>query len=70
MNARVRWLQEYYEATREEIVAYRDEHECGFVEAKLALQPHIDPVLQYWDEVADVWIEVPTVRFSLGKRFE
>ena len=70
MKPKLRWLQEYYECTREDIVEYRDAHDCGFVEAKLHLQPALAPVLQYFDEDTQDWVEVPTVNVSLGKRYE
>lgn len=70
MTPKLRWLQEHYEATRDDIIAYRDKHECGFVDAKLALQPQLDPVLQYFDEDTQEWVEVPTAYVSLGKKCE
>ena len=67
---KLRWLQEYYETTRDDIVKYRDAHDCGFAEAKLYLSPQLEPVLQYFDEDTQDWSEVPTVNVSLGKRHE
>lgn len=64
---KLRWLQEHYEATRADIQEYQTYRGCGFVEAKMTLQPTLLPTLQYFDEATQSWEDVPTEVVSLGK---
>lgn len=68
MLPKVRWLQEYYEVSQEDILEYRDTQGVGFAAAVMALRPELPPLLQYFDDETQEWTEVPTVRVSLGKR--
>lgn len=67
---RMRWLQLHYECTSADVMTYRDSHDCTLVEANQALQPRLEPVLQYFDEDAQFWTDVPTMWESLGKKSE
>lgn len=57
---KLRWHIIRNKVTVEAIKQYREAHGCGLYEARNAITNHTE-TLQYFNESAEQWVDVPTV---------
>ena len=58
---KVRYLTKQCRVTNEQVNKYGQEHNLPRYEAKRRLENRIGPVLQYWDDADQAWVDVESV---------